>query len=193
MTPADLAYLYGLYASTDDPWDFRQSPYEAERFAMVARALPRARYEAVLEIGCGNGELARRIAPRCASYTGLDAVPAALAAARATVPTGRFVEAFLPCALPEPPGGAGYDLVILSEILYFLDQSAIARIAGDRNRDHPAADVVCVTWRGETGHALSGDDAVAVFAAVTDRHCRTPHTTDGYRIAIFAPLERTGS
>ncbi|TDL74168.1 methyltransferase domain-containing protein [Palleronia sediminis] len=193
MTPANLAHLHGLYANTDDPWDFRSSPYEAERFAAVERTLPRAHYGMALEIGCGNGELARRIAPRCASYTGIDAVPSALVAARAAVPTGRFVEAFLPCALPEPPGGAGYNLVILSEILYFLDQSAIARIAGDLDRDHPGADVICVTWRGETGHALSGDEAVAAFAAATDRRCRTPHVADGYRIAIFSPLDGAGS
>ncbi|RFC65942.1 methyltransferase domain-containing protein [Fulvimarina endophytica] len=187
MTPANLAHLQGLYAETDDPWNFRGSPYEAERFVSVAQALPRQRYDAALEIGCGNGELARCIAPRCASYTGIDAVPAALDAARIAVPSARFVEGFMPCRLPEPVGQPGYDLVLLSEILYFLDPSAIARIAEDLDRDHPAADIVTVAWRGETGHALSGEDAIATFIQASRRRSRTVRRTDSYRIDVFTP------
>lgn len=187
MTAADLAHLRGLYAATDDPWDFRGSPYEAERLDAVAAALPRARYDAALEIGCGNGELARRIAPRCAAYTGLDAVPAALAAARAAVPRGRFAQAFLPCALPPPPGAA-YDLVLLSEVLYFLGRDAIRDVAARIDAEHACADVVVVTWRGATGHALDGDGALAAYAGATLRSWRTARLTDGYRIATFRPL-----
>lgn len=194
MTPADLRHLRGLYAGTDDPWNFRGSPYEAERLTAITGVLPRQRYAAALEIGCGNGELARRIAPRCASYTGIDAVPEALESARAAVPSGRFVEGFLPCALPKPPGDrTGYDLILLSEILYFLDASSIRQIAGTLDIDHPAADIVSVTWRGETGHALSGDAAVAAFAVASRRLGRKVHETDGYRIVVFAPLPEAGS
>lgn len=188
MMPANLAHLQGLYAETDDPWNFRDSAYEAERFISVAQALPRQRYGAALEIGCGNGELARCIAPRCESYTGIDAVPTALDAARLAVPSARFVEDFIPCRLPQPVGQPGYDLVLLSEILYFLDRPSIAKIAEDLDRDHSAADIVTVVWRGETGHALSGEDAVAAFIRASRRRSRTVRQTKLYRIDLFAPL-----
>ena len=188
MKAADLAHLQTLYAGTDDPWDFRGSAYEAERLAAVADALPRDRYAAALELGCGNGELARRIASRCGTYTGLDAVPAALAAARAAVPGARFVEGFLPCPLPAPPDGGAYDLVLLSEILYFLAPADIADLARRIDGDHPGADILSVTWRGPTGHELDGDDAVAAFAAATRRPSRTVRLTDGYRIVHLSPL-----
>ena len=188
MTHTDLANLHGLHSETDDPWNFRGSPYEAERFASVARALPKQRYEFALEIGCGNGELARFIAPRCASYKGIDAVPIALEAALIAVPSALFVEAFVPCRLPKPPVPGGCDLVLLSEVLYFLDRTSIARIAEDVDRDHPDADLVTVAWRGETGHTLSGDDAVVALADASSRRSRTVRQTEGYRIEVFAPL-----
>ncbi|CAM4129599.1 SAM-dependent methyltransferase [Palleronia rufa] len=190
MRAADLAHLEGLYAGTDDPWNFRTAPYEAERLDAVARALPRPRYAAALELGCGNGELARRVAPRCDTYTGLDAVPTALAVARRAVPKGRFAQGFLPCALPPAPSQAGYDLVLLSEVLYFLDADGVAEIAARIDRGHPDADVVTVTWRGPTGHALDGEGALAAFMRATTRSWRTARLTEGYRIVVFSPLCR---
>jgi SAM-dependent methyltransferase len=187
VKPVDLSHLLDLYARTDDPWEVGAPCCEAERIDAVARALPRPRYQAALDIGCGNGELARRIAPRCVTYTGLDAVPAALAAARRAVPGARFVRAFLPCALPEAPRGA-YDLVMLSEMLYFLDRDAIADLAGRIDDGHPESDVIVVTWRGPTGHTLGGDSAFAAYVAATFRSWRTARLTDDYRIGVFRPL-----
>jgi SAM-dependent methyltransferase len=48
----------------------------------------------VLEIGCGSGRLARFIAPRVASYTGIDIAPTmvALARERCTDPRARFLD-----------------------------------------------------------------------------------------------------
>lgn len=186
-SPADMAHLLGLYAETDDPWGFRTSDYEAGRIAAVARALPRSHYASALELGCGNGELARRIAPRCGFYTGLDAVPAALAAARLAVPEGRFVEGFLPCDLP----GMDHDLVLLSEVLYFLSPEAIRDLASCIDRAFPGADVITVTWCGPTGHALTGAEASAIFFGATRRACRTAGTDARYRIATYDSLTRS--
>ena len=187
MTSVGLDHLRALYAGTDDPWAFRTSAYEAAKFDATAAALPRGRYASALEIGCGNGELARRLAPRCESYTGLDAVPSALDAARRAVPEGRFVEAFLPCALPTGPGGASHDLVVLSEVLYFLDRDGIAALATQIDLFCPAADVVVVTWLGDTGNPLGGSEALEAFARATHRPRRIAAVAPGYRIDLFAP------
>ena len=192
MTAADLPHLRGLYAGTDDPWSFRSSAYEVERLDAVAATLPRARYAAALEIGCGNGELGRRIAPRCGSYTGLDAVPSALAAARTAMPGARLFEAFLPCPLPAAPGGA-YDLILLSEILYFLDAVTVRDLAVQIDGGHPGADVTVAIWRGPTGHDLSGDEALAAFAGATPRRWCTAALTEGYRIGFFSPLPQVAA
>ena len=183
MSAVAPAALEAIYADGDDPWNFRSSPYEAAKFAATANALPRARYRSALELGCGNGELARRLAPRCARYTGLDAVGTALEAARRAVPDGRFVQGFLPC--PLPPGD--HDLIVLSEVLYFLDAWGIDWLAEEIDRLWPAADVVIVTWRGPSGNALEGEAALALFLAAADasRRAATARLEDRYRIEVL--------
>ncbi|MEM7709165.1 MAG: class I SAM-dependent methyltransferase [Pseudomonadota bacterium] len=184
------AHLHGLYAGTDDPWGFRTSPYEAARFAATAAALPRPTYTHALEVGCGNGELACRIAPCCDAYTGLDAVESALAAARTALPRGRFVQVFLPCTLPE----ADYDLIVLSEILYFLDLPGVRDLAAQIDARWPRADVVAVTWLGPSGNPLEGPAAFACFATATDRRrASAPPGDPGHRIDVFEPLDGGGS
>jgi SAM-dependent methyltransferase len=177
--------LLALYDRTDDPWNFRSSAYEAAKFAATAEALPRARYRSGLEVGCGNGELARRIAPRCDAYTGIDAVPTALAAARRAVPGARFVEAMLPCDLPE----GDHDLIVLSEVLYFLDAWGIDALAAQMDRRWPAADLVLVTWRGPSGNALEGEAALALFVAALEapRRMPPPRIKKDYRIDVLTP------
>lgn len=180
--------LAALYAKGDDPWNFRDSAYEHGKFAATAAALPRPRYAHGLEIGCGNGELARHLAPRCARYTGIDAIPAALAAARRAVPEGRFVETFLPAPLPEA-GNAPYDLIVLSEILYFLDRGGIADLAARIDAAAPAGDVICVTWRGPSGNPLAGEDALAAYmAASSGRASKCLRRAPLYRIDLLTPL-----
>ena len=176
--------LEAIYAHSDDPWDFRSSPYEQSKFEATLAALPRARYASALELGCGNGELARRIASRCDAYLGLDAVETAIAAARAALPSGRFVRAFLPCDLPDRP----HDLILLSEILYFLDADGIDATMEQIDRRWPSADVVCVTWRGPSGNPLEGEAAVALAIAATERATRPVRLEPRYRIDVFDPL-----
>ena len=186
---ADLDHLHALYATTDDPWRFRSSPYEAMKYGATLDALPRESFDHALEIGCGNGELARRIAPRCAGYTGLDAVEVALEAARRAVPAGRFVQGFLPCELP----GGDYDLVVLSEILYFLDPDGIDALAAQIDRRWAGADVLAVTWCGPSGHMLGGEEACGLLAAATARrHEAVARVSPDFRIDRFAPLEGAG-
>ena len=176
--------LEAIYAGTDDPWDFRGSAYERAKFAATAAALPRPAYASALELGCGNGELARRIAPRCAAYAGVDAVATALEAARAAVPEGRFAQAFLPCDLP----GGDHDLILLSEILYFLDADGIDATIRQIDRRWPDADVVCVTYRGPSGNPLEGEAALALALACTQRRAEAARIESSYRIDLLRPV-----
>jgi SAM-dependent methyltransferase len=181
-------HLAGLYDATDDPWSFRSDPYEIGRFAATVAALPRRRYASALEVGCGNGELARRVAPRCGAYAGLDAVEEALISARRAVPEGRFVQGFLPCPLPDGPGDAAHDLVLLSEVLYFLDPGGLDALSRQIDRRWPDADVVCVTWRGPSGNPLGGEEAFCLFRAATARGHRHLHLERRFRIDLLEPL-----
>ena len=183
--------LEALFSRSDDPWNHRTSSYEAEKFQATAGALLRPVYASALELGCGNGTLSRVLADRCLAYTGLDAVPVALDAARRAVPWGTFVQGFLPCRLPGGPSGAGHDLVVLSEILYFLDADGLSSLAAQIEARWPGADIVCVTWLGPSGNALEGEAALDLFLDAVPRmreSVRAVGRTDFYRIDVVPGL-----
>jgi SAM-dependent methyltransferase len=161
MTAVPQSHLQEIYGQGDDPWGFRTSAYEQEKFAATVEALVKPRYRSALEIGCGNGELARHIALRCDRYIGIDAVGTALEAARRAVPNGHFVQAYLPCPLPD----GAHDLVILSEILYFLDAPGLVALAQQIAERWQEAEVLSVNWLGPSGNPLEGLEALDVFAS----------------------------
>ncbi|NDW59806.1 methyltransferase domain-containing protein [Yangia sp. PrR004] len=182
MTAVGLDHLAALYSAGDDPWSFRSSLYEQEKFRATCAALPRSRYRSALELGCGNGELARHIAPHCTHYTGVDAVETALQAAQRTVPQGRFLRSFLPAPLPN----GAHDLILLSEILYFLDAPGIRSLAMQIDKAWPMADVLCVTWLGPSGNTLQGTEALAFYRAASRRRFACQRQTADYRIDLAA-------
>ena len=182
--------LEALYADGDDPWRFRTSAYEAAKRDATLAALARPRYAAILEIGCGNGELGRRLAARAARYDGVDAVERALAAARRAVPAGRFHRRYLPAPLPDGP----FDLIVLSEVLYFLDPDGLRWLAATLAARWARAEIVAVNWLGPSGNALSGAEALALFvAALPPGRAVTPIAVrPRYRIDRIAPEPDTG-
>ncbi|WP_016696994.1 bifunctional PIG-L family deacetylase/class I SAM-dependent methyltransferase [Actinoalloteichus spitiensis] len=108
-----------LYERRDDPWD-GTGWYERRRRAVLLSALPRERYGHAVEPACGPGHLTRALAERCDRVDAFDAVPAAVRTARratSNLPGVRVRDGRLPAALP----GGPVDLVVLSEILYYLD------------------------------------------------------------------------
>ncbi|MBV7411092.1 SAM-dependent methyltransferase [Maritimibacter sp. DP1N21-5] len=182
----DRDHLTALYAGTSDPWNFEHSGYEQAKFAATRAALSRRAYASAFELGCGNGQLARILAPLCSRYAGMDAVGIAISAARRTVPDARFVQGFYPCALP----AGDFDLLVLSEILYFLDGRSLRTLAREIATSWPRAEVLCVTWLGETGHDIQGEEALALFSAALTTHAIMPVTqTEGYRIDRGLPKE----
>ena len=135
-----------LYAC-GDPWA-ADSWYERRKRAVVLASLPRERYRSGFEPGCGAGELTSGLVERCDRLHASDPVPEAVARARAAVaarPGLRIEEAALPDGVPPGP----LDLVVFSEVLYYLDT---ATAAGTLDRtlaaSVPGADVVAVHWRG---------------------------------------------
>lgn len=62
-----------------------------------------------------------------------------------------------------------FDLIVLSEVLYYFEAQMLARLA-DRLRDlaAPDADLILVHWLGPTpDYPLTGDAAVVNFLAAT--------------------------
>jgi SAM-dependent methyltransferase len=175
-----LAELEQKYRHSADPWEFRTSAYEQEKFVATRDALARPSYRSALELGCGNGALAEKLSPLCARYVGVDGVKRAVEAAREAVPAARFSQRLFPCDLPQ----GDHDLIILSEILYFLDDADIAKLAAQITQAWPRAEIICVTYLGPTGHSLQGAEALDIFCGALGPRFQFENikTTTGYRI-----------
>ena len=161
------SYFEALYVATPDPWDFAGSDYERGKYAATLAALPRPRYGRALEVGCSIGVLTALLAPRCDRLLSLDVAEGALAAARGRCGGLPGVE-FRCMAVPgEWPEGR-FDLIMLSEVVYYLDRADVARlVARIEGALAPGGDLVLVHWTGATDYPLSGDAAAGLVIAGT--------------------------
>lgn len=159
------AYFETLYAADPDPWAFATSDYERRKYDATIDALSHRRYANALEVGCSIGVLTERLAARCDELLAVDASGLALAQARARCAALGHVQVERRVLPAEWPAGA-YDLIVLSEVLYYWDRSDLARTAGLVGRDLvPGGEVMLVHWTGPTDYPLSGDEAVGLFMA----------------------------
>lgn len=180
----DQSYFDELYRANPDPWDFRSSEYEKNKYAATLAALPREHYSHALELGCSIGELTCQLSTRADRVTGVDTSTIALDVARATCQHATNVE-FVQAHLPGGDWDRPADLVLLSEILYYLDAPAVRELAQRIARGAPQADMVLVHWTGATNYPLSGDEAAKAFidelAATNVKTFRAPQ----YRLDVI--------
>lgn len=178
-----VSYFEGLYARDPDPWSFEQSTYERAKYDATLAALPRARYRNALEVGCSIGVLTARLAQRCDALLAVDGAASALDTARrrcAALPQVVIRSAWVPGCWPE--SDKPFDLILLSEVLYYLDQTDIGLVARHiLGASSPDADILAVHWTGATDYPQSGDAATECFTAALgprvrqlrhDRHSR---------------------
>ncbi len=173
--PPGPDHFAALYADGGDPWGAQSSAYEVEKRADNRDQLERATYRNGLDIGCGEGHLAAELvtAGRIAAMTGLDRDPSIVARAERRYGSDerlRFSVGSLPDDLPK----GRFDCVVVSEVLYFLDEADIAATAsGLADRLLPGADILVVSYLGPTDTPLSGREAHDLFVACLGSQART--------------------
>jgi len=137
-----------LYADDPDPWKVASSWYERRKIAIVLASLRRPRYRSAWDAGCGTGELVAALAERVDGILATDASRAAVALATTRLADTPHVEvAHSP--LPQRPDGLAQapDLLVVSEVLYYLDaDDRAATYALVDEIAAPAADLVLVNW-----------------------------------------------
>jgi predicted TPR repeat methyltransferase len=144
-----------LYAASADPWDYDSSEYERGKYAATLAALDGRRYARALEVGCSIGVFSELLADRCGALTALDFSSRAVALARARLRERAHVSV-LEASFPEQAPTGRWDLVVCSEVLYYLDRPTLDEAtAWLRER----ATVLAVDWRGpSTTEPHDGDE-----------------------------------
>lgn len=119
-----------VFGRKEDPFDYETSLYEVARLKAMDEAAGPGPFASVLEAGCAEGHFTERLAARAASLTAVDLSAKAIARARARLRAKAvdFVEADVRDF--KPPSGVQYDLVVLGDVLYYLDKP-MARAAFD--------------------------------------------------------------
>jgi predicted TPR repeat methyltransferase len=184
------SYFDDLYAEHPDPWSFAANQYERDKYAATIASLSKPRYRHGLEVGCSIGVLTRELAGRCDALLSVDVARVALDRASrrcADLPQVRFAVMRVPDDWPI----GRFDLIVLSEVVYYLDRSDIARLAAKTAESiEPGGDIVLVHWLGETNYPISGHEAaehfieaVAPFAAV-----RSQARNQSYRLDVLTGL-----
>lgn len=177
-----------LYRDHDDPWHFGTSAYEARKRAITIASLPRARYRRAFEPGCSLGFLSEQLAARCDELVAWDASPRAIQAAQARV-AERDGVAFAVAVIPERWPSGMFDLIVLSEIGYFLGRDALDEVARRCSASlEPGGDLMVVHWTGPIdGYPLDGAD---VHARLLGEASLRPIVTHRERDFVLEVLRR---
>ncbi|MCS5722299.1 bifunctional PIG-L family deacetylase/class I SAM-dependent methyltransferase [Herbiconiux sp. CPCC 203407] len=201
-------YFDRLHAAADDPWGFESRWYEERKRALLVAALPARRYGTVLEVGCSTGVLSAVLLGRTTDrFVGVDVSEVALERARTHAAAAGFAE--VSAAAPATGAGATptstpsaefrrlqvpaewpegrFDLVVVSEVGYYLDAPDLAGLI-DRILDtltESGAVAVCHWRHPVTGRATSGDDVHAAFASRSGLDRLAHHLEEDFVLDVF--------
>lgn len=163
------------FAHDADPWRYRTSWYEARKRALTLAALPRSHYRRAFEPGCAGGELSAALAPRCGQLLCADFAPRAVEIARSRLvpfPHAHVEQRTMP---DDWPAGR-FDLIVVSEIAYYLGETGCATLAAHATASLEAdGTLLCCHWR-HGGEAWMVDSARVhdVFARQATRASLRP-------------------
>ncbi len=108
--------LERLFRNLDDPWNFKHSPYEQERYEILLQTVKRYPHRSILEVGCAEGLFTCRLSSVADYVVGIDVSSTAIERARSQCPRGEYHESSLEQFSPHRQ----FDMVICAETLYYM-------------------------------------------------------------------------
>ena len=182
------SHFDALYAARPDPWNFTDGAYEQAKYDATMEALGDRRFAAAFEVGCSIGVLTRRLAAQCDALLAVDVAAAALDQARARCADQNQVQ-IAQMRVPADWPSSRFDLILLSEVLYFLDENDLRATANQALKSlRPAGLVLLVNWRGDTAAPFTGEAAAELFLqSCGDQLSPLLHRQEpGYRLDLLA-------
>jgi SAM-dependent methyltransferase len=128
MRRIDIEGFEAKFRNNIDPWDYTHSRFERFKRRILLNACGRYRHGRVLELGCAIGVTTRSLVPYSLRLTAIDASSSALKEATRRLSNAnnvRFHRAVLPQQMPRGP----FDLIVLSELIYYLPPHRLRPLA----------------------------------------------------------------
>jgi SAM-dependent methyltransferase len=183
-------YFDALYSADADPWKFKTSDYEAEKYAATLAALPRSRYHSAFEIGGSIGVLTEMLAQRCDALLSVDVSEQAQRQAIDRCKSLSHVR-FQLLQVPQSYPNEQFDLTVLSEVGYYwcwedMKQSQQLML----NHLEPGGHLLLVHWTPYGDYydnPLSGDQVHEAFLALPSSQIKHIMGERGekYRLDLF--------
>jgi trans-aconitate methyltransferase len=179
-------YFEFLYARRGDPWDYEHSEYERAKYGSTLAALDGRRFGRALEVGCSIGVFTEMLAPLCDELLAIDSSRRAVAQAErrlAGVPGVRVERRALPRQMPSGP----FDLVVCSEVLYYLTRpEAVEATARIREELAPGGWVLAVHRLGKgRSSPLYGREVHELLDEHLGARRAVSRSTERYRLDVF--------
>jgi SAM-dependent methyltransferase len=125
MKPIDVEGFERKFRKNIDPWNYASSPFERFKRRVLIRACGLAKHGRVLELGCANGETTRALTRISLRLLAVDGSATAVAAAKRRLAGSTHVT-FRCLTVPEEMPRGPFDLIIISEIAYYLPQHRLS-------------------------------------------------------------------
>jgi len=124
-----------LYLEKSDPWELRSSAYERQKYKRTLdRILEHRRgSESVLEVGCSVGIFTRQLAENFQQVVAIDFSDEAIARAAEYCGEESKIR-FIRSNLQSLTLNAGFDVIVCSEILYYINRRHAAAVCRQLKR-----------------------------------------------------------
>ena len=160
--------FFDSFYDSGDPFGFDVNPEEQLMFKKTLDVCGEGVFGRVLEIGCAVGSFTEMIAPRAIEVLAIDVSPAAIEQATRRLrghSNVRLETRTLPGGFPDGP----FDLVIASDVLYYLPVDAVLTCLGQIEAALASGgSLVAVHFVTRMGTMLDGDEVHDIL---------TEHTT----------------
>jgi 2-polyprenyl-3-methyl-5-hydroxy-6-metoxy-1,4-benzoquinol methylase len=124
-----------MYRCKKDPWNYSSSDYEKRKYKETLEAVSGKRFERILEVGCAEGVFTHMLAPYGEEVLAVDISKTALERAKCRNRSNKNV-GFDCLNIENDRLNGKFDLILCSEILYYLDTQERIEKVRDKLTEH---------------------------------------------------------